>query len=698
MLNYVYASILVLVFVLCFFIYKFFAIKDKKMQVNRYKFFSRIYTRLSAIPIFGRHLSNVYNRLYSNNPEEILTIRYKAINYFLISLIGFGVSMTILWMIYGKDLYMCLAVLLISLFIRSAILDYLIGDDTKLLNALVDFLADVKHSYQLHNMVQASVLEATEKAKPLMNLHGKKLYEGIMNQDCLQSFYSNTNNKHLKNFAGHAFLTKEYGDKKINDISLYLKNVNFIISEIKLELKKKEGIKYRLMFISTLSVIPVLSPILIEAWMRSNFSVANFFYNSIWGDLSKFLIMLISITCYLMARYLKKTSTVNSKIEIPSNWDKVLFRNKLIKFVVTKIFEPSKKDKAYYKAHDLLQESASHYDFHGLYLRKCLCFLLGLIISMSFFISLHKTSALDILNNASYRFLNESTRLATMDGEVIDINVIDHQILKDAIREKSSKIDNDKLLSMLEERGIDIHDPQALESIVALSQTLNEKLNSYYKESFKWWELIISIIIAFFLMDLPTWILWFKRYLRKADMEDEIFQFNTIILLLMHHETVSVSVILEWMERFSDIFFNPIRKCIINLQSGTTQSLNELKTHSGSAEEVNYIKAQSGPLYALQGLREDVKYKAFTRLVDNLISADKIGVLKAFEALESERSFYTDERKEATERTVNNRGILGEMVGLFPAYATMILHLVFPLLWAASIKFNEIYTMFNLKK
>lgn len=696
MRNYLYASVIVLAFVLCFFIFQYFVVKDKKVQVKRYRFFSRIYTTLNNLPILGRHLSNIYNRLHVNNPENILTIRYKAINYFFISIIGFGVSLTVLWMIYVKDLYMFFVVVLISLFIRSAILDNLIGDDTKLLKAFIDFLGDVKHNFQLNEMVQASILEATDKAKPLMNLHGKKLYEAITSKDHLQTFYSNTVNKHLKNFAGHAFLTKEYGDKKVKDISLYLKNVNFIISEINLELKKKEGIKYRLLYLPSITVIPVLFPVLFEAWMRNNFTVANFFYDGIWGKLSKFLIILISFGSYSTIRYLKKTSTLNSRIEVPSNWDKVLLQNKLIKRVV-RFFEPSRKDKNYYKAHDLLQESASHYDFDGLYLRKFLCFLLGLILSMMFFISLHKTNAMDILNNNSYMFITDTTRLVTMDGSVVDVYAIDKQIIADTIKQKSSKVDRELLLSKLQERGIDIHDPQALETITTLSQTLDQKLNTYYNETFKWGELLISIVVAFVLMDFPTWILWFKRYLRKADMEDEIFQFNTIILLLMHHKTVSVPVILEWMERFADIFFNPIRKCIINLQSGTAQSLHQLRSHSGSTEEVDYMKAQHGEFNALRSLREDVKYKAFVRLVDNLISADKIGVLKAFEALESERSFYTDERKEAAERTINNRGTLGEMVGLLPMYAATVLHLVLPLLWASSIELDKLFSTFNLK-
>ena len=43
-------------------------------------------------------------------------------------------------------------------------------------------------------------------------------------------------------------------------------------------------------------------------------------------------------------------------------------------------------------------------------------------------------------------------------------------------------------------------------------------------------------------------------------MEDEVMQFETIILMLMRIERVNVEIILEWLERYSNIFYEQISK------------------------------------------------------------------------------------------------------------------------------------------
>ena len=43
-------------------------------------------------------------------------------------------------------------------------------------------------------------------------------------------------------------------------------------------------------------------------------------------------------------------------------------------------------------------------------------------------------------------------------------------------------------------------------------------------------------------------------------MEDEVMQFQTIILMLMRIERVNVEMILEWLERYANIFKAPISK------------------------------------------------------------------------------------------------------------------------------------------
>ena len=60
-------------------------------------------------------------------------------------------------------------------------------------------------------------------------------------------------------------------------------------------------------------------------------------------------------------------------------------------------------------------------------------------------------------------------------------------------------------------------------------------------------------------------------------MEDEVMQFQTIILMLMRIERVNVEIILEWLERYSNIFKEPIAKCVNNYEAGAWEALEEMK-------------------------------------------------------------------------------------------------------------------------
>lgn len=51
-------------------------------------------------------------------------------------------------------------------------------------------------------------------------------------------------NPYLKEFAGVSYLTKEFGDRKVDKSSLYLKNVNNITEEMQIEILKRDKIDY----------------------------------------------------------------------------------------------------------------------------------------------------------------------------------------------------------------------------------------------------------------------------------------------------------------------------------------------------------------------------------------------------------------------------------------------------------------------
>lgn len=139
-------------------------------------------------------------------------------------------------------------------------------------------------------------------------------------------------------------------------------------------------------------------------------------------------------------------------------------------------------------------------------------------------------------------------------------------------------------------------------------------------------------------------------------MEDEVMSYQTIIMMLMRIERVDVEMILEWLERYADIFKEQIGKCLNNYESGGWQALEEMK--------------------------EEVTYEPFIRIIESLqTSVEKVPIKEAFEELDSDRDYYKDKRKETNDRLISRKGMIGKVIGFAPMVITFVGYLILPLVW-----------------
>ena len=152
----------------------------------------------------------------------------------------------------------------------------------------------------------------------------------------------------------------------------------------------------------------------------------------------------------------------------------------------------------------------------------------------------------------------------------------------------------------------------------------------------------------------PKWMLMFQKILRKLEIESEVMQFQTIILMLMKIERVNVEMILEWLERYSNIFREPISKCVNNYEAGAWEALEELKN--------------------------EVNFEQMLRIVEGLQSAvEKIPIREAFDELDNEREYYQAKRKESNERLIKRKGMIGKAIGFTPLVLLFVGYLIVPL-------------------
>ena len=144
--------------------------------------------------------------------------------------------------------------------------------------------------------------------------------------------------------------------------------------------------------------------------------------------------------------------------------------------------------------------------------------------------------------------------------------------------------------------------------------------------------------------------------MRQLEMEDEVMQFQTIILMLMRIERVNVEIILEWLERYANIFKPVITQCVNNYEAGAWEALEEMKNA--------------------------VTYQQFIRIVESLQAAvEKIPIRDAFDELDSERDYYQEKRKESNNRLISRKAMIGKVIGFTPMVSLFVGYLIVPLVF-----------------
>ena len=188
------------------------------------------------------------------------------------------------------------------------------------------------------------------------------------------------------------------------------------------------------------------------------------------------------------------------------------------------------------------------------------------------------------------------------------------------------------------------------------SEQIYNKLQIINAEVMAWYEILFASVCLIIGYMAPIWIMNFQVFLRQMEMEDEVMQFQTIILMLMRIERVNVEIILEWLERYSNIFREPISRCVNNYEAGAWE--------------------------ALEALKEETNFELFIRIVESLQAAvEKIPIREAFDELDSEREYYQDKRKQTNERLISRKSLYGKVIGFAPMVCMFVGYLIVPLVY-----------------
>lgn len=617
--------------------------------------FQKLYLTYIKIPFIKRYALKIRRRLEIINIDDEYNTR-KGTAKILTRTLAIVVPVMILTiMISSKNFLLMFILLLFELFMIDTLIDGSVDKiDNKILKEQIDFFSEIRHAYHEYNMVEEAIYQVSQDDEKDVSRQGEKIYEILISDDPemeLEKYYDIAPNSFLKEFAGVSYLTKEFGDRKVDGASLYLKNVNNITQEMQLEILKRDKLNYVFQSLSVIAIAPVLLLEPLKNWAISNFSFTASWYQGKAGMIVQMLILLITFVSYVLVRKLKDNGSTAIDTRTENPWQEKLYKKKPIKKIVD-LFIPKKGTKEYRKVVQLLKDAASPQKMEWLFMNRIAIAIVTFCASIIIFTQLHvvainyiytePTTDYNIIGGLSEKDEKKAMEITKQDNIILDQYRGKPKTTQEQIKTSVQKL---KYYEGAESTEID-----------KAAERIYNKLHVINTEYVQWFELLLAFVFAVIGYMAPLWILVFQAKMRQLEMEDEVMQFQTIILMLMRIERVNVEIILEWLERYSNIFKAPITKCVNNYEAGTWESLEAMK------EEVNYVP--------------------MIRIIESLQAAvEKIPITDAFDELDSERDYYQEKRKESNERLIKRKGMIGKAIGFAPMVCLFVGYLIIPLVF-----------------
>ncbi len=634
--------------------------------------YQKLYVIYIKLAFLKRYVFKIRRRLeIINIDDEYLTRKQTSAILTKALAIIIPVTLIIIFITKANWLLMCI-LLIFELFMIDTLVDGMVDKiDNQLLVQQVDFFAEIRHAYHEFNMVEEAIYQVAQgDTAPEMSRQAEKIYEILISDDPeseLEKYYDIAPNSYLKEFAGISYLTKEFGDRTVDKTSLYLKNLNNISQEMQLEILKRDKLNYVFQSLSVISIVPLLALEPIKSWSVSQFNFTKSFYYGKNGMIAQILIVILTFICYILTRKLKDNGSTKIDTTPEHPWQEKVYNVPFIKNIVD-MFIPKEGTKERRRIKNLIKDSAAKDKIEWIYVKRLLLAIVTFVASLFIFTQLHRiqidyiytqpTSTYDIVGEMSGKDLKAAEELTQLDNKFIDKFKGKTDVTQAEI-EKAMKKSKDYANSTDDE-------------IKTAAERVLKKLRQINSEYLSWFEMLLAMLFAVIGYNLPIWLLFFQAKMRQIEMEDEVMQFQTIILMLMRIERVNVEMILEWLERYSNIFREPISRCVNNYESG--------------------------PWEALEAMKDEVNYKEFIRIIESLQAAvERIPIAEAFDELDSERDYYQERRKESNARLISKKGMIGKVIGFAPMVCLFVGYLIIPLvvigLTSMSSSFNTMASM-----
>ncbi|HZK27690.1 MAG TPA: hypothetical protein VFD00_09170 [Thermoclostridium sp.] len=628
--------------------------KKNNLQVNlrmKKDFLYTAYGMAIKLPPLKKYMARIRKRIEILDLSDEWTISRKTMKFTLVSLGGSALLLIIL-LTLSETLYFVFISILTVYMLHNQIIKMLVDKlDNKLLKQFEIFLGDVRHHYHEHGMIDEAIYDSIDESGYEMSLHANKMYEVLTDSnidDSIEKFNEYVPNKFMRTFIAMSYLVQRFGDKAIEGKSIYLSNLNYLKQEINMELLRREKLGYMFQSLSIIAVLPIFTLNPLKNWAVNNIPELYEYYDGSYGFIVVVLLFAFVILAYQL---IGKLQSNTEYAPVSNKMYKALLKIPLLRYITESVLQ--RKYSKSLKYERLLRKTSAKMSINEFILKQIVYALLAFVLCNGIFINVN----LIVRHNVLHSSLN--LKMADNDNNIdkaAELKIVEND------RKYIKEFKNKKVtFLMLEEKLILDGEYSNSNQAAIAAKRIIDKIETYNAHSYKWWELLICVVFATVSYNIPYWMLLFRERILKMSMEDEVKQFHTIILMLMHIERIHVEDILSWMEQFADIFKLSIQKCINSFEYGDRQAMEQLII--------------------------DEPYAPFVRIIENLLSAaDKITIEQAFDELRIEREYYQEKRKQDNEIMVNKKGMWGKLIAFIPMGATIFLYILIPFILISTKK------------
>lgn len=634
-------------------------VKETKKNGRNWRYYSYIF--LSRNQLTKRTFRKIRNRLQNIYPADDMAINLKATNILTVAYLGALVIFIFVMIAARGDVFYIMAgcTLIYTLFtsFTNGRLERL---ELKIMVQFQNFIDMVREEYNDCKRVDDSVGRLLDRLPYEIALHAEIIHNVLTStkvEEAADRYIEISPNRFFMMFTAISATTMEYGDKlDEHKSSVFLKNLNFLKEEVNIELLKMRKIKTVFGGLSAVALGAILAVKPIEYWAEGNIPEMASYYKGSYGIIMMVAVFLASITAYTLVNNLKDAK--KDEVKEDSRLRRLAMKEPIHSIIVAQV------NRNYSKAlrHDeMLRFTGDHLGINTFILKRYVFAIATIVATFALFTTSVIRDRYQQISDFNDAF---ATSMAPDEEYIETMEEVGEAYAHDMRKMTGEQVSSAQSQEELKQRIMnetEVKD-EAMAELVA--KEIAEHVVSYHNSIFQWYFLLIIILSGVIGYYVPLWNLILKQKAVLMNMEDEVAQFQTITLILMHVDGMNIKKLLEWLERFSYCFKASIQECSIDIAH------NEEK--------------------ALHKLREAETFNLFQSYVGNLISIDKVGIEKAFSSLETDREYYKKKREDDNNAMIQRKSTYAKWISVVPLVLVFGGYLIYPMMQMAMNMMSEI--------